>query len=58
MSGLYDYEQIYECNACGKTNVELAQELDVTLKEIEDDGIFTLGGEWYCHADCFRESND
>jgi len=46
----------YECNGCGKTSEEMAQNDEWTDDDFHNNSRTTVEGNWYCHIDCFRDS--
>lgn len=45
-----------ECCGCGRTSDEIMQEYECTPDDLDDNSVTTDSGLWYCHRDCFRDS--
>lgn len=44
------------CTGCNKTELEILQEFgNVTYDELDKESLETNAGDWYCHADCYRD---
>ena len=45
-----------DCTGCGMSSKEVMKEWEMTEEEMEEEAVYTDSGYWYCHRDCFRDS--
>ncbi len=46
-----------ECAGCGQTASQVMEQWETTEEEMEEEAVYTNCGNWYCHSDCYRDSD-
>jgi hypothetical protein len=45
-----------ECCGCGRNTLEIISDDEISHDDLEWSSKELDSGEWYCHADCYRDS--